>query len=229
MSDMITLTIDGKSIQAKDGESILNVARANNVFVPAICYLTRCSPTLACRLCLVEADGKQVYGCNTKVKDGMSILTVTENIARERKAIMQVYDVNHPLQCGVCDQSGECELQNYSLYMKVDCQEYSIRDIHRPVQHWGVMNYDPALCIVCERCVTVCEDMVGSNALSTVKRDSDNIDKVFKDEMPKDAYAMWNKLNKSLIGYDADACTNCGECISACPVGALVSSDFQYT
>lgn len=228
MSDMITLTIDGKSVQAKDGESILNVARANDVFVPAICYLTKCSPTLACRLCLVEADGKQVYGCNTKVKDGMNISTDTENIAKERKAIMQVYDVNHPLQCGVCDQSGECELQNYSLYMKVDCQEYSIRDIHRPVQHWGVMNYDPALCIVCERCVTVCEDMVGSNALSTVKRDSDNIDKVFKDEMPKDAYAMWNKLNKSLIGYDADACTSCGECISACPVGALVSSDFQY-
>lgn len=229
MSNVVTLIIDGKSVQANDGESILNVARANDVFVPAICYLTRCSPTLACRLCLVEADGKQVYGCNTKVKDGMNILTVTENITKERKAIMQVYDVNHPLQCGVCDQSGECELQNYSLYMKVDCQEYSIRDIHRPTEHWGVMNYDPALCIVCERCVTVCEDMVGSNALSTVKRDSDNIDKVFKDEMPKDAYAMWNKLNKSLIGYDADACTHCGECISACPVGALVSSDFQYT
>jgi len=228
MSDMITLTIDGKSVQAKDGESILNVARANNVFVPAVCYLTRCSPTLACRLCLVEADGKQVYGCNTKVKADMNISTVTENIAKERRAIMEVYDVNHPLQCGVCDQSGECELQNYSLYMKVDSQNYSIKDIHRPVQHWGVMNYDPALCIVCEKCVTVCEDMVGSNALSTVKRDSDNIDKVFKDEMPKDAYAMWNKLNKSLIGYDADACTSCGECISACPVGALVSSDFQY-
>ena len=229
MSDMITLTIDGKEVQAKEGESILNVARANNVFVPAVCYLTRCSPTLACRLCLVEADGKQVYGCNTKVKADMNISTVTENIAKERRAMMEVYDVNHPLQCGVCDQSGECELQNYSLYMKVDSQSYSIRDIHRPVQHWGVMNYDPALCIVCERCVTVCEDMVGSNALSTVKRDSDNIDKVFKDDMPKDAYAMWNKLNKSLIGYDADACTNCGECISACPVGALVSHDFQYT
>jgi NADH-quinone oxidoreductase subunit G len=229
MSDMITLTIDGKSVQAKDGESILNVARANNVFVPAVCYLTRCSPTLACRLCLVEADGKQVYGCNTKVKADMNISTNTENIEKERRAIMEVYDVNHPLQCGVCDQSGECELQNYSLYMKVDSQSYSIKDIHRPTQHWGVMNYDPALCIVCERCVTVCEDMVGSKALSTVKRDSDNIDKVFKDEMPKDAYAMWNKLNKSLIGYDADACTTCGECISACPVGALVSHDFQYT
>lgn len=229
MSDMITLTIDGKEVQAKDGESILNVARANNVFVPAVCYLTRCSPTLACRLCLVEADGKQVYGCNTKVKADMNISTNTENIEKERRAIMEVYDVNHPLQCGVCDQSGECELQNYSLYMKVDSQSFSIKDIHRPTQHWGVMNYDPALCIVCERCVTVCEDMVGSKALSTVKKDSDNIDKVFKDEMPKDAYAMWNKLNKSLIGYDADACTNCGECISACPVGALVSHDFQYT
>ena len=229
MSEMITLTIDGKSVQAKEGESILNVARANDVFVPAVCYLTRCSPTLACRLCLVEADGKQVYGCNTKIKPDMNIKTVTPSIETERRAIMEVYDVNHPLQCGVCDQSGECELQNYSLYMKVDSQSYSIKDIHRPTQHWGVMNYDPALCIVCERCVTVCGDMVGSNALSTVKRDSDNIDKVFKDDMPKDAYAMWNKLNKSLIGYDADACTNCGECISACPVGALVSHDFQYT
>lgn len=229
MSDMITLTIDGKSVQAKEGESILNVARANDVFVPAVCYLTRCSPTLACRLCLVEADGKQVYGCNTKIKPDMDIKTVTPAIEVERRAIMEVYDVNHPLQCGVCDQSGECELQNYSLYMKVDSQSYSIKDTHRPTQHWGVMNYDPALCIVCERCVTVCQDMVGSNALSTVKRPSDAIEKTFKDEMPKDAYAMWNKLNKSLIGYDADACTNCGECISACPVGALVSHDFQYT
>ncbi|MFA9372614.1 MAG: NADH-quinone oxidoreductase subunit G [Poseidonibacter sp.] len=229
MSDMITLTIDGKSIEAKEGESILNVARANDIFVPAVCYLTRCSPTLACRLCLVEADGKQVYGCNTKIKADMEINTVTPTIAKERRAIMEVYDVNHPLQCGVCDQSGECELQNYSLYMKVDSQSYSIRDIHRPTQHWGVMNYDPALCIVCERCVTVCKDMVGSNALSTVKRPSEAIEKTFKEEMPKDAYAMWNKLNKSLIGYDADACTDCGECISACPVGALVSHDFQYT
>ena len=229
MSDMITLTIDGKEVQAKDGESILNVARANNVFVPAICYLTRCSPTLACRLCLVESDGKQVYACNTKIKPDMNIKTVTPAIETERRAIMEVYDVNHPLQCGVCDQSGECELQNYSLYMKVDSQSYSIKDINRPTQHWGVMNYDPALCIVCEKCVTVCGDMIGSNALSTVKKPSDAIAKTFKDEMPKDAYAMWNKLNKSLIGYDADACTNCGECIAVCPVGALVSHDFQYT
>lgn len=228
MSDLITLTINGKSVQAKDGDVILDIARANNIFVPAVCYLTRCSPTLACRLCLVEADGKQVYSCNAKAKDGMEVTTETPTIAKERRAIMEVYDVNHPLQCGVCDQSGECELQNYSLYMKVDSQSYTIKDVNRPTAHWGVMNYDPGLCIVCEKCVTVCKDMIGSNALSTVKRGADTINKTFKEEMPKDAYAMWNKLNKSLIGFEEDNCTDCGECISVCPVGALVSHDFQY-
>jgi len=228
MSDLITLTINDKTLQAKEGDSILNVARANDIFVPAVCYLTRCSPTLACRLCLVEADGKQVYSCNAKVKEGMVVSTETANIAKERRAIMEVYDVNHPLQCGVCDQSGECELQNYSLYMKVDSQKYTIKDVARPAASWGVMKYDPGLCIVCEKCVTVCKDMIGSNALSTVKRGADAIEKTFKDEMPKDAYAMWNKLNKSLIGFEADNCTDCGECISVCPVGALVSADFQY-
>ncbi|WP_419771158.1 MAG: NADH-quinone oxidoreductase subunit G [Candidatus Marinarcus sp.] len=228
MSDMINLTIDGKICQAKEGEYILNVARANNIYVPAICYLTRCSPTLACRLCLVEADGKQVYSCNTKAKEGMQIQTVTENIVKERRAIMEVYDVNHPLQCGVCDQSGDCELQNNTLYMKVDSQSYSIKDVNRPTTNWGVMNYDAGLCIVCEKCVTVCKDMIGSSALSTVKRDSEGLNPAFKESMPKDAYAMWNKLNKSLIGYEADKCIDCGECISVCPVGALVSEDFQY-
>ena len=228
MSDLITLTIDGKSVKAKEGETILNVARANGIFVPALCYLTRCSPTLACRLCLVEADGKQVYACNAKSKDGMAIQTTTENIQTERRSIMEVYDVNHPLQCGVCDQSGECELQNYTLYEKVNSQNYAIPDVNRPTAHWGVMNYDPGLCIVCEKCVTVCKDMIGSNALSTVKRGSEGINPAFKASMPKDAYAMWNKLNKSLIGFNEQQCTDCGECISVCPVGALVSHDFQY-
>ena len=228
MDNMISVTIDGKQCQAKEGEFILNVARANDIFVPAICYQTKCSPTLACRLCLVEADGKQVYACNAKAKDGMQITVNTPNIEKERRAIMEVYDVNHPLQCGVCDQSGECELQNYSLYMKVDAQNYAVQDVDRPASNWGVMKYDPGLCIVCEKCVTVCKDMIGSNALSTVKRGAEALDKSYKENMPKDAYAMWNKLNKNLIGFEEEKCIDCGECIAVCPVGALVSSDFQY-
>lgn len=228
----ITITVDGRAIQTQEGEYILNAARANGIFIPAICYLTRCSPTLACRICLVEADGKQVYACNAKAKEGMDITTTTPNILAERRAIMEVYDVNHPLECGVCDQSGECELQNYTLEVGVDAQTYSIKDTHKPAQNWGLIHYDPALCIMCERCITVCKDMIGDAALSTVARGSDAIEAEFKESMPKDAYAMWNKLNKSLIapnGGDTLDCTDCGECTSVCPVGALVSSDYQYT
>ncbi|MDD2358167.1 MAG: NADH-quinone oxidoreductase subunit G [Thiovulaceae bacterium] len=228
----ITINIDGREIQTEEGEFILNAARANDIFIPAICYLTRCSPTLACRLCLVEADGKQVYACNAKAKDGMNVTTSTETIETERRAIMEVYDVNHPLECGVCDQSGECELQNYTLEMGVDSQSYAIKDVDRKDKDWGHIHYNPGLCIVCERCVTVCKDMIGDNALKTVSRNADTIDNEFKEGMPKDAYAMWNKLNKSLIGLTSGEemldCTSCGECAAVCPVGALVDTHFIY-
>ena len=232
MSNEIKIKIDGIECVAKEGEYILNIARANNIFIPAICYLTRCSPTLACRLCLVEADGKRVYACNVKAKEGMEILTNNDEIQEERRAIMEVYDVNHPLQCGVCDKSGECELQNYTLYEGIDSQSYSIADTARVSQNWSsILHYDPALCIVCERCTTVCKDMVGEAELKTTKRGGDALPKELKDEMPKDAYAMWNKLQKSIIapsnGESTD-CADCGECISVCPTGAIVSRDFQY-
>ena len=229
----VNIKIDGREFAVQEGEYILNAARANNVFIPAICYLTRCSPTLACRLCLVEADGKQVYACNAKVKEGMEITVDTPNILEERRAIMEVYDVNHPLQCGVCDKSGECELQNYTLELAVDSQSYMIPDTKRETKNWSsVLHYDAGLCIVCERCTTVCKDMIGDSAISTTKRGGEALDKGFKETMPKDAYAMWNKLQKSVIapsnGTEHTNCSDCGECIAVCPVGALVSRDFVY-
>ena len=228
----ITINIDGKDVQTQEGEFLLNAARANDIYIPAICYLTRCSPTLACRLCLVEADGKQVYACNAKAKDGMNITTTTETIEKERRAIMEVYDVNHPLQCGVCDQSGECELQNYTLDIGVDSQSYAVKDVDRSSHDWGHIHYDPGLCIVCERCATVCKDMIGDNSLKTIPRGADALEAEFKESMPKDAYAMWNKLNKSVIGLtngtDVLDCTSCGECAAVCPVGALVDTQFMY-
>jgi len=234
VENMVSITIDGTEYQAKEGEFILNAARANDIFVPAICYLTRCSPTLACRICLVEADGKQVYSCNTKVKEGMEVTIDTPNILEERRAIMEVYDVNHPLQCGVCDQSGECELQNYTLELGVDSQSYMIPDTKRESANWSsVLHYDPGLCIVCERCTTVCKDMIGDAAITTTKRGGADLDKAYKETMPKDAYSMWNKLQKSVIapsnGTGETNCSDCGECIAVCPVGALVSRDFVYS
>lgn len=232
MSD-ITIEINGIKCKAEEGEFLLNVARREDIFIPAICYQTQCSPSLACRLCIVEADEKRVYACNAKAKDGMVVKTNSDEIAVERKTIMQIYDVNHPLQCGVCDQSGDCELQNYTLYMNVEKQDHAIADTFRPIRDWGLMKYDAGLCIVCEKCVTVCKDMIGDAVLKTVPRGGEALPKELKATMPKDSYAMWNKLQKSIIGTvnedDTLECQDCGECIAVCPVGALVSTDFQYT
>ncbi|MCR4942238.1 MAG: NADH-quinone oxidoreductase subunit G [Campylobacter sp.] len=226
------ININGKICTANDGESILQVARREGIFIPAICYISGCSPTLACRLCMVEADGKRVYACNAKPKEGMSVLTDTPELDAERNAIMQTYCINHPLQCGVCDKSGECELQNLTALMRVKEQNFSIKSTHKVNKNYGLISYDPALCIVCERCITVCKDKIGESALKTTPRGGDQVAKELKDIVPKDAFAVWSKFQKSLIaptsGDDLD-CSMCGECASACPVGALVDSRFKYT
>ncbi|MDO5045123.1 NADH-quinone oxidoreductase subunit G [Campylobacter sp.] len=227
----MSVFIDGIHCKANESESILNIARRNGIYIPAICYLSGCSPTLACRLCMVEAEGKRVYSCNAKAKDGMAVITNSPEIVAERNAIMQTYCINHPLECGVCDKSGECELQNLTALMNVTSQNYAIKDTHKPHVKWGKISYDPALCIVCERCITVCKDKIGESALKTTPRGGDQVAKEMKDIMPKDAFAVWSKFQKSLIAPSAGAnldCSFCGECTSVCPVGALVGSEFKY-
>ncbi|CAM2795814.1 NADH-quinone oxidoreductase subunit G [Helicobacter burdigaliensis] len=228
--DKVKLIIEGQEILANEGESILNAARANGVFIPAICYLSCSSPTLACKMCMVEADGKRVYACNAKVKEGMSVLVNTKEIEEERKAIMQAYDVNHPLQCGVCDKSGECELQNYTHYVGVNNQEYAMKDEYRSFDSWGQTAYDPNLCILCERCVTLCKDKIGKSYIKALKKDGEMPPKEYKESMPKDAFSVWTKFKKSIIGLSGEGeCQDCGECASVCPVGALGVSHFQYS
>ena len=131
------ITINGQICEFVDGESILKIARKNDIFIPAICYVSCCSPTLACRLCMVEADGKIVYSCNAKAKDGQNVITNSPELHVARKEIMKTYLINHPLECGVCDQSGECELQNYTLMLGVDEVNYAIKETHKPIKNFS--------------------------------------------------------------------------------------------
>ena len=208
---LTSFKIDGISVEAKKGETILTVARKNDIYIPTMCYISKTTPCASCRMCVVEAEGVEgfVLSCNTPPTEGIEITTNTQALENERVNIMKMYDVNHPLECGVCDKSGECDLQNKTLEFGVEQQNFSARDQQRKIENWGLINYDPALCILCEKCTHVCNEVIGDDAIDV----------------------KFGGYGSTIIPKNNDTldCTFCGECIAVCPVGALVSSDFQYT
>ncbi|MEN4046476.1 NADH-quinone oxidoreductase subunit G [Sulfurimonas sp. NWX367] len=211
MSKIINFKIDGKDVTAVKGETILQAARKNDIYIPTMCYISKTTPCASCRICSVEVEGVDglVLSCNTPPTEGIEVRTNSAELELERTNIMKLYDVNHPLECGVCDKSGECDLQNMTLEFGVAQQEFSAKDQLRKVEHWGLINYDPALCIMCEKCVHVCNEVIGDDAIEV----------------------KFGGYSSVIIPKNADTldCTFCGECIAVCPVGALVSSDFQYS
>jgi len=206
----INFTIDGRPVTAERGETILNVARREGIYIPTMCYLEKTTPCASCRLCVIEAEGVDgmVLSCQTPPTEGLAVITKSDELEKERKNIMRLYDVNHPLECGVCDKSGECDLQNKTLEFGVEAQHFSAKDQLRKIEHWGPINYDPALCIMCEKCVHVCNEIIGDDAIEV----------------------FFGGYKSGIVpkGSDTLECTQCGECIAVCPVGALVSSEFQY-
>ena len=210
MSEMITFTIDGRKVSAKKGETILNVARREGIYIPTMCYLEKTTPAASCRLCVVQAEGVDgmVLSCQTPPTEGLAVTTNNGVLQEERTNIMRLYDVNHPLECGVCDKSGACDLQNKTLEFNVASQHFTAKEQHRKIEHWGLINYDPNLCIMCEKCTHVCNEVIGDDAIEL----------------------KFGGYKSTIIPKNSEQldCTFCGECIAVCPVGALVSSDFQY-
>ncbi|MEA3227657.1 MAG: 2Fe-2S iron-sulfur cluster-binding protein [Campylobacterota bacterium] len=203
----INFKIDGVEVTANRGESIIDVARRNGFYIPTMCYLPKTTPNASCRMCSVEVTGQEgfILSCNTPPVEGIEVITDSQTLYAERQNIMKMYNVNHPLQCGVCDKSGECDLQNKTLEFGIEEQTFAVRDQARKKKKWGVHTYDPSLCIMCEKCTAVCNEVVGSEALF----------------IKPGGY-------KSEIDIHLKNCIECGECISVCPVGAMASTDFKY-
>ncbi|HIO70333.1 MAG TPA: 2Fe-2S iron-sulfur cluster binding domain-containing protein, partial [Campylobacterales bacterium] len=160
---MTKFYIDGKEVTAHKGETILEVARREGIYIPTMCYISKVSPIASCRLCVVEVKGVDgfVLSCQTPPTEGIEVFTNSPELFQHRQNIMKLYNVNHPLECGVCDKSGECELQNKTLEFGVQSQEFSAKEQYRPIRNWGKIQYDPSLCIMCERCVSTCNEAIG--------------------------------------------------------------------
>ena len=208
---MVSLTIDGKSVQVEGGTTILEAAATVGIKIPTLCWLQKVSPTGACRVCAVEVAGvdRTMTACNTPVKEGIAVTTNTPALQEMRKKVMELMLVNHPLDCPVCDAGGECDLQDACYGLSATKQEFSALLERRAIRYdWPLIESDPNRCILCEKCVKVDHEVVGCDAIAVVnKGEATIIDTV--DGKPLD-------------------CEFCGNCIAACPTGTLISKPFKF-
>jgi NADH-quinone oxidoreductase subunit G len=206
---LINFEIDGKPVKGSANETILQVARRNGIYIPTMCYLTKVKPIASCRMCVVDIEGMDapILSCQERAVEGIKVITQSESLYKQRQNIMKLYDVNHPLQCGVCPKSGECDLQNKTLEFNVANQNFAAVEQNRELEDWGNITYDPYLCIMCERCVRVSNEIVGDGAL----------------QISAGGY------NSKIVNTKLDAKNvDWGECAAVCPVGALSDLDFKY-
>jgi NADH-quinone oxidoreductase subunit G len=211
MADPVKFTIDGREIQAAPGTLVINAAKQAGIEIPAFCYYDGYSLTAACRMCLVEVEKmpKMQTACTLPVAAGMVVHTKTAQVATARKMTLEFLLTNHPLDCPVCDKGGECELQD--MVFKYGAGESRFTEIkyHADEKQWSpVVFFDPARCILCFRCVRVCNEGMGVGALGVVNRG------VTSEISPNE--------------HDHLNCDECGMCIDICPVGALTSGIYRY-
>jgi NADH-quinone oxidoreductase subunit G len=209
---MPKLTIDGKEIEVEGGTNLIEAARRLGIEVPHYCYHPGLSIAGQCRLCMVDIEKapRPTIACNTQAADGMVVHTDTERVKQSRQSMMEFHLVNHPLDCPVCDQAGECWLQIY--YMKHGLYDPRMTDekVHKPkaVPLGPHVMLDAERCILCSRCVRFCDEVTGTGELG-----------------------IFNRGDHSEIGLfpGRDLVNNyAANVVDICPVGALTDRDFRF-
>jgi len=211
MSDLINLTINGKAVQAAPGTLVINAAKQVGIEIPSFCYYDGLALQAACRMCLVEVEKtpKLQVGCTLPVAEGMVVHTESPLVREARKGTLEFLLTNHPLDCPVCDKGGECELQDMTFRYGVGESRFVEQKLHVDEQQWSpVVFFDAPRCILCYRCVRICDEGVGVNALGVINRG---------------AHAEIAPNH-----FDHLECDECGMCIDICPVGALTSGMYRY-
>jgi NADH-quinone oxidoreductase subunit G len=208
---LITLKINDQDVRVSPGTLVIEATRRIGTEVPSFCYYPGLSLQAACRMCLVEVEKmpKLQTACTLVATEGMIVRTNTEQVRNARKYMLEFLLTNHPLDCPVCDKGGECELQDMVFRYGADTSRFIEEKIHRPEEKWSeLVYYDAPRCILCFRCVRVCDEGMDVKALGVGMRGANSV-------------IIPNR------GDHLD-CEECGMCIDICPVGALTSGTYRY-
>ena len=201
------ITLNGKTIEAREGETILSAARRMGLDIPTLCHLEGLPPTGTCRVCVVEdrKTGKLVPSCSFPVADGMDIATHSSQAVAARKTIIELLLASHPDDCLYCPGNGTCVLQRYAQELGVRQRSYSgaRNRVNLDVSSPSIIR-DPEKCILCGRCVRVCSEVQGVSAIDFTGRGS-----------TAQVECAFNE------GLNVSSCVNCGQCVMVCPTGAL--------
>jgi NADH-quinone oxidoreductase subunit G len=207
----VTFNLNGKDIVVPPGTLVIEAARRLGTEVPSFCYYPGLSLQAACRMCLVEVEKapKLQTACTLVATPGMIVRTDTEQVHAARKNMLEFLLTNHPLDCPVCDKGGECELQDMVFRYGADRSRFAEEKLHRPEEKWSeLVYYDAPRCILCFRCVRVCDEGMDVKALGVGQRGVQSV-------------IIPNR-------EDELECEECGMCIDICPVGALTSGTYRY-
>ncbi|PYT31679.1 MAG: NADH dehydrogenase (quinone) subunit G [Acidobacteria bacterium] len=211
MADLVKLTINDRHLEVPAGTLVIEAAKRNGIEIPSFCYYEGLALQAACRMCLVEVEKapKLMVACTLPVAEGMVVRTETPTVQQARKSMLEFLLSNHPLDCPVCDKGGECELQDMVFRYGAGESRFTEQKVHEDEKQWSpVVFFDMPRCILCFRCVRICGEGMGVNALGVVNRG------VLSEIAP----------NKG----DHLECDECGMCIDICPVGALTSGTYRY-
>ena len=203
----VNLTIDGRQVAAEPGATILEAARAAGIDIPTLCQDDRLTPFAACRLCLVEVEGARapLVSCATQAADGMVVRTETEELAEQRKVLLDLLLSDHRPDCMICDRSGDCRLQELAYRYGVETTSFVGEMRPYPERDdTPFIVYDPSKCILCGRCVGICEEVQMCHVLDFAERGF--------------ASYITTAFGRSMLETQ---CELCGNCVSACPTGAL--------
>ena len=207
---MIKLNIDGNDIEVEEGTTLLEVARKINIDIPTLCYMKGINEIGDCRMCLVEIEGRRnlVASCIQKAEEGMVVRTNTEKVYNARRTMLQLILSEHNRSCLSCTRNGNCELQKLAIQFNIDDLEYEGTKKGKIDDLSPSLVRDTSKCILCKRCVATCKNIQGISAISVAGRGHN----------ARIACAFDNSISDSI-------CTLCGQCIEACPVGALKEKD----